>query len=86
MNSADPEHSTLPQPSDGWAYLAAGKSVVDRTVAGVALLVLSPVLSALALLVRQRLGSPVLSAKSELGGRTFTVSQSLPLLPCKPSP
>ena len=67
-------------------FRAAASRALDAAVSGAVLVVLAPVLGALAVLVRQRLGSPVLSAKSELGGRTFTVSQSLPLLPCKPSP
>ena len=49
------------------------KRLADVTASAVGLLVLSPVLGALALLVRQRLGSPVLfrQVRPGLGGRPF---------------
>ena len=49
------------------------KRVVDCTIGGVALAVLSPLIAALALLVRLRLGSPVLfhQARSGVGGEPF---------------
>jgi len=48
---------------------------VDVVVAGLALVVLSPILAALAVLVRLRLGSPVLfrQARSGLHGEPFTI-------------
>lgn len=51
------------------------RTVLDRTLAGIAALLLSPVLGLLALLVRSRLGSPVLfhQERAGLGGRPFTL-------------
>jgi lipopolysaccharide/colanic/teichoic acid biosynthesis glycosyltransferase len=51
------------------------RRLVDVVVAGVALVVLSPVLGALALIVRVRLGSPVLfrQARSGQDGVEFTI-------------
>jgi sugar transferase EpsL len=57
------------------AYLSFGKRLLDISVAGVALIVLSPVLLATALLVRFTLGSPVLFRQTRPGknGRPFTI-------------
>ena len=41
-------------------YTRVGKGLIDRALAGAGLIVLAPVLSGLALVVRRRLGSPVL--------------------------
>ncbi|MET0728088.1 MAG: sugar transferase [Acidimicrobiales bacterium] len=51
------------------------RRAVDVAVASLALLVLSPVLAVLAVLVRLRLGSPVLfrQQRSGLGGEPFTI-------------
>ena len=54
-------------------YSRGGKEALDRVAAGLGLLVLSPVLGALALTVRRRLGSPVLFRQTRpgLSGRPF---------------
>jgi lipopolysaccharide/colanic/teichoic acid biosynthesis glycosyltransferase len=56
-------------------YRAIGKRLFDVVVAGVALVVLAPVLAVLAALVRWRLGSPVLFRQERpgLAGRPFTI-------------
>lgn len=54
-------------------YKRVGKGALDRAAAGLGLLALAPVLGVLALLVRQRLGSPVLfrQVRPGLHGRPF---------------
>jgi lipopolysaccharide/colanic/teichoic acid biosynthesis glycosyltransferase len=56
-------------------YRAIGKRLFDVVVAGVALVLLAPVLAVLAALVRWRLGSPVLfrQVRPGLAGRPFTI-------------
>jgi lipopolysaccharide/colanic/teichoic acid biosynthesis glycosyltransferase len=55
------------------AYARWGKPLLDRTAAATGLVVLSPVLGAVALLVRTKLGSPVLFRQTRpgLGGEPF---------------
>jgi len=55
----------------------AAKRTFDVVVAGAALVVLSPVLAVVALLVRLRLGSPVLfrQERAGLGGRPFILTK-----------
>lgn len=55
-------------------YLAV-RSLADRTVAAVLLIALSPVLVSIALLVRIRMGKPVLFRQDRVGlhGRIFTI-------------
>ncbi len=48
-------------------YARFGKSMFDRTAAGLGLVVLSPVLAGVGLLVRQKLGSPVLFRQERPG-------------------
>lgn len=48
-------------------YARLGKPLLDRTAAGLSLVLLSPVLAALALLVRTRLGTPVLFRQTRPG-------------------
>lgn len=54
-------------------YRRRGKRLLDTTIAGVGLLALSPLVATVALLVRRRLGSPVLfrQPRPGLGGRPF---------------
>ena len=58
----------------GW-YRGSGKRSLDLALTLLALLALSPVLAVLALLVRLRLGAPVLfrQPRPGLGGRPFTI-------------
>jgi len=60
-------------PSRGW-YARHGKRVLDLVLGCAALAALSPLLALLALMVRIRLGSPVLFRQERpgLGGRRFT--------------
>jgi lipopolysaccharide/colanic/teichoic acid biosynthesis glycosyltransferase len=59
----------------GWRLIV--KRLFDRAAALVGLIVLAPVLAAVALLVRVRLGTPVLfrQVRPGLGGRPFTVAK-----------
>lgn len=52
-----------------------GKSAFDRTAAFLGLVVLSPLLLVVSLLIRSRLGAPILFRQSRpgLGGRPFTI-------------
>jgi sugar transferase EpsL len=56
-------------------YVRFAKPALDRALAGAALVALSPVLGTVALLVRRRLGSPVLfrQARAGEGGRPFEI-------------
>src|SRR5690606_9196153 len=56
-------------------YRRFGKTLLDRTAAAVGLVVLAPVLGAVAGLVRVKLGSPVLFSQTRPGlhGRPFTM-------------
>ena len=58
-------------------YARWGKPLADRAAAACGLLFLSPVLAGLALVVRQRLGSPILFRQERpgLGGRPFRARQ-----------
>ena len=68
------EHETTGLASPGGLYRSFGKRLFDLLVAAPALLLLSPVLGILALLVRIKLGVPVLfrQARPGLNGRSFT--------------
>jgi lipopolysaccharide/colanic/teichoic acid biosynthesis glycosyltransferase len=59
----------------GRTLARAGKRAMDLVLALLALAALSPVLAAVAVLVRLRLGAPVLYRQDRpgLGGRTFTI-------------
>jgi sugar transferase EpsL len=59
---------------DHW-YRQIGKPLVDRILAGIALIVLSPILIVVAVLVRWYLGSPVLfsQVRPGLNGKPFTI-------------
>jgi sugar transferase EpsL len=56
-------------------YNKFGKRLLDLVVTAVALILLSPLLAAIALLVRLKLGSPVLFRQQRpgLGGKPFTI-------------
>ena len=56
-------------------YLRWGKRALDVALTGLGLAVLAPVMAAVALLVRMRLGSPVLFRQTRCGrgGRTFDI-------------
>lgn len=56
-------------------YQRYGKSLLDLTLAGIALVLFSPVLTAIALFVRIKLGSPVLFRQQRPGlhGKPFTL-------------
>jgi len=59
---------------DHW-YRQIGKPLLDRTLAAIALILLSPVLVVVAVLVRWNLGSPVLfrQVRPGLNGKPFTM-------------
>lgn len=70
-------------PPETEAYIEGPKLAFDRLVAGVALVVLSPLLLAIAILVRIRLGSPVLFRQERVGlnGQNFEMLKFRTMLP-----
>lgn len=71
----------LPVKTDG--YVHGAKLMCDRTIALVALVMVSPILLAVVLAVRLRLGSPVLfrQARTGLHGRPFEMVKVRTMLP-----
>ncbi len=78
---ADAGRCDLPPQTE--AYIEGPKLAFDRAVATVALIALSPLLLVIAILVRIRLGSPVLFRQQRVGlhGKTFEMLKFRTMLP-----